>query len=331
MTSLTANPRVSYVVATYNRPDDLSDAIDSILEQEYDPLEIVVISNSTDETGTLFADGGRFDRECIHYHEFPGRMGVPEARNVGFEHASGDILVTIDDDAVLEDPGATDEIVAQFRAHSDVGILAFQSRNYYTDEVIPKEIPDPPNVGMDGTDEFRAAYFIGVGNAIRRSALVSAGGYPASFVYGFEEMDLSFRVLDAGYDILYTPAIVVSHKQSPAGRRPDRETQERLAGNRIKLAFRNLPWRYVVFTTLIWSVYAVVLTRRPGSLLRIFRRLFTDRDELLGDRRVIHPATIRRIKSRKTMLFCWWYGPHPGRFIGPNGDPRRLLWEAKGT
>ncbi|KAB1185473.1 MULTISPECIES: glycosyltransferase family 2 protein [Haloferax] len=327
--SETHSPLVSYVVATYNRPDDLTEAIDSILRQEYRPIEVVVISNSTDETAELFSRGGRFDLDCVKHYNLPGRMGVPEARNVGFDRASGEILVSIDDDAVLKNPNATDTIVSKFEDNPDIGILAFQSRNYFTDEINRKEIPDPPTLGMDATDEFRTAFFIGVGNAIRRSTLEKTGGYPASFVYGFEEMDLSFRTLDNGYDILYTPSVVVHHKKSPEGRRPDRETQERLVGNRIKLAFRNLPWRYVFFTTLIWSAYSLVLTKRLSSLWRIVGRLYDDRDELLNERQVIDGETIERIKSRKTMLYGWWYGPHPGRIVGPNADPRRLFWEAE--
>ena len=94
-------PLVSCVLATYNRADDLKEAITSVLEQEYRPLEIVVISDSTDGTDELFEEGGPFDIDRVHYHHFPGRMGVPRARNVGFERAAGEVLLTLDDDAVL--------------------------------------------------------------------------------------------------------------------------------------------------------------------------------------------------------------------------------------
>lgn len=322
-------PLVSYVVATYNRRDDLTDAIESILEQNYDDLEIVVVSSSTDDTPELFADGGQFDDERTTHLHFSERMGVPRARNIGYEHASGEILVTIDDDAVLRNPDATDEMVSLFAYHEDVGALAFQCRNYYTDEVNPHETPDPPDFDTTMAEQYRATNFVGVGNAIRRSALEVTGTYPSSFRYGFEEMDLSFRLHDNGYDILYTPAVVVHHKKSPEGRIPDVETKERLAGNRIKLAIRNLPLRYVVVTTLLWSAYVVVITRSPSSLLDVFRRLREEKDDLLAARSVVSPDTIRRIKSRKTMLFFWWYGPHPRRIFGPGGNFDRLFWETR--
>ena len=324
---LNTNPLISYVVVTYNRPDDLAEAIDSILDQRYRSIEVIVVSNSTDDTHELFEKGGRFEGQVRYYH-FPERMGVPRARNVGYEHAEGDIIVTIDDDAVIQDPTATDRILSLFHKYDDIGVLAFQCRDFHTDGINPHETPDPPTFDMTPTTQYRATNFVGVGNAIRRSVIDDVGSYPEDFVYGFEEMDLSFRVHDAGYDILYTPDVVVHHKKSPAARMTDVETQERLVENRIKLAIRNLPWRYVLCTTIIWSVYGLLLTRRVSSLLRIYRRLYEEQ-EMTEQRCVVTNQTISRIKSRNTMLFCWWYGPHPCRIIGPNRDVGRLFWETR--
>lgn len=320
-------PLVSYVVATYNRPDDLAESVESILCQEYEPFEVVIVSNSTDRTSELFEDGGRFDLANVHYHEFSGRMGVPKARNVGYGLARGDVLVTIDDDAVLDSTDATTTVVSTFREHDDVGAVAFQSRDYDSNTVTREEIPDPPAFDTPPSEPYRATSFIGVGNAIRRRALELAGGYPDDFVYGFEEMDLSLRILDAGYDVLYVPSIVVRHKRSPEGRRTDIETKEHLVENRLRLAIRNLPWRYVLFTVLIWSAYAVVVTRRVSSLGRIYARLYDRRTDLLAERSVVDGETIETVKSRNATLFLWWYGPHPLRIVGPHGNVERLKWE----
>lgn len=318
---------VSYVFATYNRPSDLEEAINSVLNQDYQPIEIIIISNSTDKTSELFEDGGPFDQDRIHYYQFPGRMGVPRARNIGYEYASGEIIVTVDDDAVIANADATDEIVSLFREHEDVGAIAFQHRNYYTNEIELDGTPDPPDFHTPPSQQYRTTNFIGVGNAIRRSILEATGAYPDDFIYGFEEMDLSIRIHDTGYDILYAPSILVHHKKSPEARRPSTDVQERFVENRIKIAIRNLPWRYALFTALIWSIYGLLLTRSVSSLSRVFRRLYESKYDLLSQRSVIDRRTISRIKSRKSILYLWWYGPHPRRIFGPNGNPRRLLWE----
>lgn len=323
LSELSKNPLVTYVLATYNRPDDLTEAMESILDQEYSPIEIVVVSSSTDRTSGMFTDGGRFDRDGIRYLHYSERMGVPKARNIGYENSRGEVIATIDDDAVLADSGATTEIVSQFRTHDDVGVLAFQSRGFQTDEPILWEIPSPPDFQLPPPKQ-RMSTFCGVGNAIRRSVLETVGLFAEDFVYAFEEQDLSMRIIDAGYDILYVPSVVVYHKQSSKARLPDTETQQRRIENRIKIAIRNLPLRYVVLTTLIWSIYGFVRTApNPLLMVTVYRRLYERRAELCAERDVISAKTIALLKARSTLLFGWWYGPHPRRFLE---NPKRLTW-----
>jgi hypothetical protein len=74
-------------------------------------------------------------------------------------------------------------------------------------------------------------------------------------------------------------------------------------------------------------MYGALAIRKADSLRRIAGRLVRDRNALLAERNVVDPVVIDRIKGRKTMLYRWWYGPHPGRILGRRGNPRRLFWE----
>lgn len=327
VSSASEQPLVSYVLATYDRPAELEDALDSILDQEYWPYEIIVAGSTSARVASLFEDGQKFDETWISYYPFEDRKGPAHAKNVGFSHATGEIVIHIDDDATLATPEVTDTVVSLFAEHEDVGILAFQSRNHETGAIIEREIPDPPDFETPPSEAYRTTFYTGVGTAFRRSVLEAVGYYPENFRYGFEEMDLAIRFLDAGYDILYTPEAVVYHKKSPNARRPPLETLELQIENRIRIAIRNLPWRYVMFSTLVWSVYGLVRTGlRVSSLTKIYRRLFEDRRDLLRERNVISERTIALLKARSSQLFFWWYGPHPRRILGSKGDLRRLFW-----
>jgi len=320
-------PLVSVVIATYRRPDALVEVVESIVAQSYDRKELVVVGDTSPAVMAMFENEGRFDSPWIQFHHLPERTSPAQSRNEGIDLAAGSILVQIDDDAVFADSDALREVVDHFQRYDDIGALAFQSQDRDTERVRIEETPDPPRIGMEPTEPYRAPNFVGVGAAIRGEALERAGTYPDEFGYGFEDIDLSLRVHDAGYDILYTPDIVVYHQKSSAGRIPERERKERLVENRVNIAIRNLPWRYVVFTTLVWSAYLFAVTRSVASLQRVFERIARKRDVLVGSRSVVDGETIKRIKSRKTMLFGWWYGPHPGRIVGPNGDLSRLKRE----
>src|SRR4051795_11065143 len=95
-------PPVSIVLATYNRRDWLRMAIDSVLDQSYPNLELLVMDDgSSDETPELLEDYARRhppERFRFSRHE---NMGQARTLNRGYEMARGDILGYLSDDDVL--------------------------------------------------------------------------------------------------------------------------------------------------------------------------------------------------------------------------------------
>jgi len=304
--------KVSFVIATYNRKDDLCETLNSILDQNYSNYEIVVVCNSDDDTPELFSQGGPFDREEIRYFHYPERMGVPKARNTGIKKATGDIIITIDDDAVLDNSDVTTQIVESFAQNPDFGVIAFRSENYYTEEVAAKEFPDPPFNQRSPDKEFETTFFVGVGNAIRADVFEEVGYYAEDFEYGVEELDLSLRVVDAGWRIKYDPEACVRHKESPEGRLPDREVIAKILENRIRTTVRNLPWRYVAVSSMIWSLYTLAQTRGdPRPILSAISSVVNAKDELLDQRDILDRQTLTSIKKKSGPLYWWWMGTPP--------------------
>lgn len=93
------NFKVSVIIPTYGRPDNLKRAIDSVIEQTYKNIEIIVIddnginSKKGHETSTLV-------RHYPHiiYIKLEKNSGGGMARNKGIERASGDYITFLDDD-----------------------------------------------------------------------------------------------------------------------------------------------------------------------------------------------------------------------------------------
>ena len=300
--SSTDQPLVSFVIATYNRKADIEEAIDSILEQEYRPIEVLVVSSSTDGTGTLFEDGGPFDHDCVRYYHFEKRMGCPEARNIGYEQANGDIVITIDDDAVIRDVDATSRVVELFEQNPKLGIIGFKGVN--PDGETPYQWVPTRRERMADTP-FEATHFVGFGNAIRAEVFDEAGMYPGEFVYSFEEKDLSLQTLDSGYRIRYEPSIVVLHKVSSGGRLADREVTRRGLENRIRVAVRNLPWRYVAATTLFWVLDYVRRSSGNADPLTALQNVFRSGNQLLESRDVVDRTTLDYVRSNDGPLYFW--------------------------
>ncbi len=70
---------------------------------------------------------------------------------------------------------------------------------------------------------FETGYFVGCAHAIHRDIFEKTGYYPTNFFYGMEEYDLSYRAIDAGFDIVYDDRVIILHKESPLGRQTKKE------------------------------------------------------------------------------------------------------------
>ena len=120
------NPRVSVVIPTFNRADDLSQALNAIVSQSIVPFEVIVVDDSLDDKTKklLEAMSGAFsDRgSTLRYVKNPRERGVGISRNVGIETAQGDIVQFTDDDVILQ-PGFFETVLKVYRNHPDaVGV-----------------------------------------------------------------------------------------------------------------------------------------------------------------------------------------------------------------
>ena len=101
---LATRPRVSVVVAAYNEVASITSTIDSLLEQRWPGLQIVVVDDSSSD-GTYararpYADRGEI--VLVRNSSASGRGGKPAAINLGLRFATGDFLVLIDADSSFD-------------------------------------------------------------------------------------------------------------------------------------------------------------------------------------------------------------------------------------
>lgn len=93
--------KVSVIVAIYKSEKFLKKLINSIINQTWNNLEILLIDDgSPDESGLICDKYASEDERIIVIHKENG--GACEARNVGLEHATGEYVVIIDGDDWLE-------------------------------------------------------------------------------------------------------------------------------------------------------------------------------------------------------------------------------------
>lgn len=85
---LIQNKLISVIVPVYNCEKYLSECIDSILNQTYSNLEIILVDDrSTDNSGSICDEYARQDMRVHVYHQ--QNQGVSAARNYGLKMARG--------------------------------------------------------------------------------------------------------------------------------------------------------------------------------------------------------------------------------------------------
>lgn len=94
---------VSVIVPTYKRPKGLSEAIDSVLNQSYKNIEIIIVDdNNTDSMDRketkLIVKEYKNNYNNIVYIEQPSNLGGAYARNTGIRVANGKYVAFLDDD-----------------------------------------------------------------------------------------------------------------------------------------------------------------------------------------------------------------------------------------
>jgi glycosyltransferase involved in cell wall biosynthesis len=110
--------KLSVIIPTYNRADYVGKSIDSVLEQQYRNIEIIVVDDgSTDATPDVIEPYLKF----IKYIR-TSNNGPATARNVGMKAATGEYISYLDDDDLYY-PHKSSVQCAVLDAHPDIGMV----------------------------------------------------------------------------------------------------------------------------------------------------------------------------------------------------------------
>lgn len=128
---------VSTIIAVYNRPRLLADAVRSVLAQTYRPIELLIIDDgSTDDTAAVAQAFAAEHPEIVRYVRRP-HEGVARSRNQGLRIASGEFIQILDsDDLLMPEKFATQ--VQALRAYPECGLSYCYTREYAIGDPLPR-------------------------------------------------------------------------------------------------------------------------------------------------------------------------------------------------
>lgn len=176
---MSSKPKIAVVLPTFNRADTLGRAIDSVLQQDFRDLELIVVDDgSTDGTDQIVRKNGD---ERLRFLRGNESRGANWARNRGIQLARANVVCFLDSDDVYL-PGKLSRIVERFSADPKMDVLvdSFVVRRGEGKDATEREKRNPV---LDERCKFRDALFqrriykATPALSARRSALLDVGGF----------------------------------------------------------------------------------------------------------------------------------------------------------
>jgi GT2 family glycosyltransferase len=255
---MTSPGKISIIIITYNRPADMLDLAKNISSLDHKELldEVLIVNNKSTEDYKAVEDFINAQKQIpFRYLAAPQNLGVARGRNFAISQSKSPILVFIDDDALFKEKDALFQINQIFSdpSNEQTGIAAFKVYYHSTNELQVNAFPHKNFDERKDWHHFDTYYFSGCGHAIRREAFEKVGHYPENFFYGMEEYDLSYRVINDNFKIIYDDRVTILHKESPGGRLTNKEKLRSMWVNKTKVAWKYLPKKYFYSTAMLWG------------------------------------------------------------------------------
>lgn len=199
--------RVSVIIPAWNEAKHIGDCLRAVAAQTLQPDEVIVIdNNSTDDTATIAASF-----PFVTLLKQTAEQGLIPTRNLGFAHASGDILVRIDADAVLE-PNWIEQAVELFAKNPDVGGVTGYDVGHIIEHAPWKSTLWSRMYFLGSSATFRMPVLWGANMALRREAWEQV--FPHAALHDtevHEDLDISVLLASYGWKTLQHPKLRI-HK-----------------------------------------------------------------------------------------------------------------------
>lgn len=237
---------VSIVILNWNGLDVLGPCLSRVVESTNNvDCEILVYDNGSTENGVkeLVA---KYPSAKLIASEF--NYGFAGGNNRASQHVFGEYIVFLNNDTLPED-GWLIAMLSMAQSDSSIGLVGarimndngtIQNAGAYFDPSIntyvgpyrgyPKDYP-----GAQAPRECEV--YIACAVLIRRSLFDSVGGFDEGYFQGYEDYDISLKIREAGYRVMYCPSAEVIHFAETSTKRLDMRTRRKAKRNNTQRFF----------------------------------------------------------------------------------------------
>lgn len=223
-------PKLSIIVCTHNRPDDVAACLVALAAQQRPEAEIIVIDSASAPPARARLQALLAGMPQVRAR-FLAEPGLSRARNTAVAMSAGDWLALLDDDAVAA-PDWLDQVLALIgRLPERAGVVGLRTEPIWPDGTQP-ELPALWRtylsvVERDGEGErTHDPQFVGANMLFRRQVVIEAGGFPdrlsriGPLLLSGEDVYVAERARANGWSIWYSDRPRAGHRIARARLRP---------------------------------------------------------------------------------------------------------------
>lgn len=203
----------SIIVPVYNRPDEVAELLESLTQQTLKDFEVIIVEDGSAIPCENVCREYE-DKLDIHYYR-KDNSGPGQSRNYGAERASGAFLLILDSDVVVP-PGYIAAVTEELRQHpcdAFGGPDAAHPNFTPTQKAISYSMTSFFTTGgiRGGKQKLDKFYPRSFNMGIRRDVYLSLSGF-SKMRFG-EDIDFSYRIVEAGHACRLFPSAWVWHKR----------------------------------------------------------------------------------------------------------------------
>ena len=201
-------PTVSVIIPVYNGGEMFHRCLASLERCKPPPDETIIVADGAGDGSWLPAQQRGYRTTVLEQ-----RSGPAHARNIGAEAAKGDILLFIDAD-VLVPNDLLSRVSAMMAAHHHLSAIIGSYDDSPTAQDTVSQFRNLLHHFTHQHSREDASTFWGACGAIRRSVFHSIGGFnPRYTISSIEDIELGYRLKEAGHTILLAKELQVSHQK----------------------------------------------------------------------------------------------------------------------
>ena len=204
---MASDPLASVIIPAYNTERYLGEAIESVLSQDYEPFELIVVDDgSTDRTAEVARSFGT--RLRLHHQS---NLGTGPARNAGIGLARGDLFAFVDADDLWTEGRLALQVSSLLAGDDGIDAVSGHIEQFYSPD-LDEETRATIHCPLDPVPGYVAGSML-----IRRGSFERVGPYESQWTIGVC-MSWLTRAQDAGLRIRMLEDVVLRRRLHAANK-----------------------------------------------------------------------------------------------------------------